>query len=1219
MRFASVTLERYGNYEDCRLDFGPGLTMVTGPNEAGKSALLDALSDLLWGFPRPARHTYLTTAARLSIKATLQIGDDELRVRRTTRGLTDDTATVVRPAWGEEGAEARQVWRQGFGLDHTALRDGGRQLCYGSGDLSELIFTARSGQDVRSIINQITQEADRLYRPHRNSRGVDVRTSMTGRSQLEQDIQLRMAGAAAVAALHRSIDEHERLAARLSDDRRRAALEVRRAAQRSSTVTFAAELADLRVEILRLRDLGVAMDQQQLDRYAAATADRDSAAERVQFHQAQIDDLRDRHAQLRVDHALLVDAPSIERLAQAAQARAADAERLDTLRREATDHRQRAEQILCEVTGEPARPVAEWLAELAVGAARLTELNTLAEEVTAARAAADRADQAQLEALREVRHNTTVGLDLDAEAARAVRELRTAIEAPDSAVNRWGDAVTARAEAIVALRHARAAAGCLITDDDGPLSDPPPADRVSALRTAMRDATAETSAAERDTTKAEEHARRSAEALAAAFGSDTSVVTGDHLTAARSTRDARLGHLLAVLAGGGEPFAVVAAAMALEGAVHESDRVADQLIAVGDGAAEHNRLRTAADAAAVELGAARRATQDAARRQRFATAQWTALWSAVAVRTPEPDAADLVLNALGQAHHAESRRQHAQSLIDGLAAQAAAQESGLRAALAAAGRDRDAADVTALLIAAAELEVDLSAARDAQLQLDHVRERASRACAEADGRRHDVEDATRRWRFTARAAGLAATIEPSSWTIHRDLIARAAQAHLETMRITTTADEIESRLDEHHVAVARLLERHSSGQDAAPDVGDLALRVRASTEASIAARHLDDEIARATAAQAEARTAIALATSELDDLANELSVVHEHDLLAAAERGRRSTHHEREGNRLTPLIVSAAPDLSLEAWVGEAPDCTESELADQLTRAELAEAQLSDRYTDAHEKLGSLRRELSELENSEPVAAQHAQAQEHLVRAAESAERYVVLHLQREILRTELEAYERRHSSPLLAEAGLLLERLTGGRYVALRPDVATGPAETARSLVAVRADDEELTTAQLSEGTADQVYLALRLAGINQLQQARVNEGLPPILIVLDDVLMTFDDDRATAALHVLADLATRWQIVLLTHHSHLATLHDGQPISVIALPPVTPLEPNRDPGEIRAEAIHLPAPSGPPAPRSDSPDPGDVRAWARATGYEIGERGRIPADVLHAYLQHV
>lgn len=1217
MRIASVTLERYGNYEDCRLDFGPGLTMVTGPNEAGKSALLDALSDLLWGFPRPARHTYLTTAARLSITATLQIGDEELRVQRTTRGLTDDTATVVRPVWGEGGTEARQVWRQGFGLDHTALREGGRQLCSGSGDLAELIFTARSGQDVRSIINQITQEADRLYRPHRNSKGVDVRTSMANRSQLEQDIQLRMAGATAVAALHQSIDEHERLAVRLRDDRRRAALEVRKATQRSSTVTFAAELADLRAEMLQLRNLGVAMDQQQLDRYAAATADRDSAAERVQLHQTQIDDLRNRHAQLRVEQALLVDAPSIERLAQAAQARAADAERLGTLRREATDHQQRAEQALCEMTGGPTRPVAKWLAELAVGAAQLTELNTLAEEVTAAQAAADRADQTQLEALRDVRYSTMVGLGLDAEAAQAVRELRTAIEAPDSAVNRLGDAVTARAEAIVGLRQARAAAGCLITDDDGPLSDPPPADRVSALRAAIRDAVVETSAAERDTTRAQERARRSEDALSA-FGSDTSAVTGDHLVTARSTRDARLGHLLAVLAGGGEPFPVVAAAMALEGAVHEVDRVADQLIAAGDGAAEYDRLRAAADAAEAEMGAARRATQNAARRQTFATAQWTALWSAIAVRTPEPDAADLVLDALSQAHHAESRRQHAQSLIDGLAAQATAQESGLRAALAAAGRERDSADVTALLIAAAQLEVDLGAARDVQLRLDHVRERASRACGEADARRHDVEDAARRWRFTVRAAGLAANIEPASWPIHRDLLARASRAHLETVRITATADEIQSRLDEHHRAVVQLVDRHADGHDAAADLDDLVLRVRVSTEASISARHLDDEIARATAAQVEARTVIAFATTKLDDLVNELAVVHQHDLLAAAERGRRQTHHGREGDRLTALIVSAAPDLSLELWIGEARNCTESELADQLTRAELAETEFGDRYTDAHEQLGSLRRELSGLENSEPVAAQHAQAQEHLVRAAESAERYVVLHLQREILRNELDAYERRHSSPLLAEAGLLLERLTDGRYVALRPDVTAGPAETVRSLVAVRADDEELSTAQLSEGTADQVYLALRLAGINQLQEARIDQGLPPIPVVLDDVLMTFDDDRATAALRVLADLAARWQIVLLTHHSHLATLHDGQPISVIALPPVTPLEPNRDPEDIRAEAIHLPPPGGLPISRSDSPDPGEVRAWARATGYEIGERGRIPADVLHAYLQH-
>jgi uncharacterized protein YhaN len=49
---------------------------------------------------------------------------------------------------------------------------------------------------------------------------------------------------------------------------------------------------------------------------------------------------------------------------------------------------------------------------------------------------------------------------------------------------------------------------------------------------------------------------------------------------------------------------------------------------------------------------------------------------------------------------------------------------------------------------------------------------------------------------------------------------------------------------------------------------------------------------------------------------------------------------------------------------------------------------------------------------------------------------------------------------------------------------------------------------------------------------------GLPAVPVVLDDVLMTFDDARAAAALAVLAELAADWQVLLFSHHEHLAAL---------------------------------------------------------------------------------
>jgi uncharacterized protein YhaN len=69
-----------------------------------------------------------------------------------------------------------------------------------------------------------------------------------------------------------------------------------------------------------------------------------------------------------------------------------------------------------------------------------------------------------------------------------------------------------------------------------------------------------------------------------------------------------------------------------------------------------------------------------------------------------------------------------------------------------------------------------------------------------------------------------------------------------------------------------------------------------------------------------------------------------------------------------------------------------------------------------------------------------------------------------------------------------------------------------------------ELT--ELSSGTRFQLYLALKLASIEQYLRTA-----PPLPLVLDDVLVEWDDDRAKIALGVLAEFSEQLQILLFTH----------------------------------------------------------------------------------------
>ena len=90
--------------------------------------------------------------------------------------------------------------------------------------------------------------------------------------------------------------------------------------------------------------------------------------------------------------------------------------------------------------------------------------------------------------------------------------------------------------------------------------------------------------------------------------------------------------------------------------------------------------------------------------------------------------------------------------------------------------------------------------------------------------------------------------------------------------------------------------------------------------------------------------------------------------------------------------------------------------------------------------------------------------------------------------------------------------------------------------LVGVRPGDGQTVKVDgMSDGTADQLYLALRLASLEQYLEK--NEPLP---FIVDDILLRFDNERAGATLGVLSGLSEKTQVIFFTHHEHLMRLAD-------------------------------------------------------------------------------
>ena len=141
------------------------------------------------------------------------------------------------------------------------------------------------------------------------------------------------------------------------------------------------------------------------------------------------------------------------------------------------------------------------------------------------------------------------------------------------------------------------------------------------------------------------------------------------------------------------------------------------------------------------------------------------------------------------------------------------------------------------------------------------------------------------------------------------------------------------------------------------------------------------------------------------------------------------------------------------------------------------------------------------------------------------------LRLSASILNQAIEEYRQKHQTPVLDRASELFSRITCGQFSALRADIDD---RGDPFLVGIRtAGDQLVPTAGMSDGTCDQLYLAMRLASYESW--IAQHEPMP---LIVDDILVNFDNQRSVATLQALADISKQAQVIFFTHHQHLVDI---------------------------------------------------------------------------------
>ncbi len=142
------------------------------------------------------------------------------------------------------------------------------------------------------------------------------------------------------------------------------------------------------------------------------------------------------------------------------------------------------------------------------------------------------------------------------------------------------------------------------------------------------------------------------------------------------------------------------------------------------------------------------------------------------------------------------------------------------------------------------------------------------------------------------------------------------------------------------------------------------------------------------------------------------------------------------------------------------------------------------------------------------------------------ARRWLVLRTAAELLVQTRAAYEAKHRPAVLSRAETLFVEWTGEEYSGF-----DRLAESGLVGVVSASDGKSVPLVGLSRGTAEQLYLAMRFALVEHL--ATQQEPLP---LVMDDVLVNFDPERAERVARTIEQVATERQVIYLTCHAEVA-----------------------------------------------------------------------------------
>lgn len=1188
MRIRELKLIRYGKFTDRTLALphqDRDIHLIVGPNEAGKSTVRTAIGDWLFGIPARTPLAFLHPMPDLRLGGVLEqrpgadalppFAFDRTKGNKNTLRTPTDTVlpdTALQPWLGMQATAFNRM----YALDHSTLVQGGAGILSASDDMGRLLFQSAAGvQHLGESLQKLQQEADAIWAPRKSG----------SRIYYQAQDALDTAKTAFKQATLRTTD-WKTLHDALADTA--AAL----AAARQRDVDIRQQLSRLE-RIRRVRPMLMALDAARAEHDALAHADTpllpDNAAQvlstarqelallaaDVQRLQRAVAQTQTALAATPVDPHLLALAPDItelnERRLQFRAHRTDIVKRSDEIRLEWQRVHTLASGLGWPVDSEdavrqrlPAAPVRARLARLLKQRVLLSQdLRGTERQIAEHQQQRQHTEQALARLGAGAVHP---GLAPAVEQALQLGDHATAMAEASQHLARLAQQIDDGLAALGRWRQDPAALRAMVVPDDALVQS-----LLSQHRSDAAGAQSHQSALAQKTQDLQ-RLERELEQLVRDF----QPVSRDHVQQARQSRDATWSHIQQT------PQHLHDHAARFEAQVQEADHLADA------------RLDRAAHEAARQAKAEQREQQrleqhhltsrEQAVQQRMAQrlADWHTLARTCGLPELPLDMAPVWLQqrqrvlALHAEHSQATQQQTTQT-------QAAARiQHTLWALLNPDASAQPGSPPTDSPPAAPELAECLRRARalitqaeQAQGQRNSLQQQQHQAQTRWIGLQTQLQAAQTAWHDWEQPwqAALAAAGYPAT------ALADQVEADLDTLQtLERLLDHIRSIRSERidpmqadlnglaasaQTLAAQLLPElapEQVQQNPEHTAQTLASRLALTQQAAATAAELQANLQRSqtelAAAQrqqhaVQARLAPLMSAAGLPhDPSHEhgYSVGHESDkaldaLASAIEQSDQRRQAQRNIQATEAALAQAADGLPLDGLRQDIAATGPDELKAQLEQLSRLSGEVVEEIAAHSNRHGTQKTAFDALDGTDSAALAEARRQEALAAMGDAAERYLKLHTAARLLKWSMEKFRETKQGPMLAKASAHFSGLTRGSFSRLLVDTE----EATPRLFGIRPNGQAVDVTGMSEGSRDQLYLALRLAAL----ELQIDQGLC-LPLIADDLFINFDDDRTSAGLQVLGELSRHMQVVFLTHHDHLVPLAQtvlGSGVNVVYL----------------------------------------------------------------------